>query len=259
MTWQLPQILYDNRLEDGTPTATQTDSGYDALNLKDWRTYTYWQGTGTSPYYLTVDCGNAKTADTLAILSHNLYTIGATIYLECSSDNFSGDITEALAGFAPATDKIIYKNFTSQSKRYWRLKITFTGTKSPRIGILCFGDRITFPYSPEVPFDPTPETVQAESNVSQAGNLLGAVVDYLEVNPKPQWKDLDPSWINTYFNPFWYDHAYLLTPFFWAWEPGDHVTEVFLVSVKPGFNLGRPYESGTRQHVSLDLVGIREV
>jgi hypothetical protein len=50
-----PLILYDNRLDDGTPTATDTAAGYDVLNLKDLRTYTYWIAGGFGTKYVTVD------------------------------------------------------------------------------------------------------------------------------------------------------------------------------------------------------------
>lgn len=41
----LPRIYHDNRLDDGTPAASTTDTGYDVLNLLDWRPFTKWQPT----------------------------------------------------------------------------------------------------------------------------------------------------------------------------------------------------------------------
>ena len=259
MTWQPPSTLYNTLLDYGTPVSSvQEDSGYSVLNVRDWRTYTYWRVTGAGPFYITVDCGSARLADTLAIISHNLGSIAATVSLECSSDNFAAETIVALAGFVPGTDKIIYKTFASQTRRYWRLKITLAASASPRIGVLCFGQRLEFPEQPEAPFDPIPQKVQSDSNVSQKGNLLGVTIDFIEINPRPQWKGLDPAWIKNYFDPFWDNHASQCKPFFWAWEPGEHADEVFLLSIQPNFTLDRPYESGRSRHLSLDMVGIKE-
>jgi len=68
-----PLILYDNRLDDGTPTATATESGYSVIYLRDWKTYTFWKGDTTDPSYVTVDCGEG----TIAVTGDNLCTNGA--------------------------------------------------------------------------------------------------------------------------------------------------------------------------------------
>ncbi len=261
MTWQNPAILYDNRLDNGTPVSSvAVDAGYDVLNLRDWRDYTFWQATGAGPFYITVNCASAKTANTLVIYKHNLGTVGATISVECSSDNFVTDTTVALTGFVPSNDKIIYKQFTSQNKQYWRLKITVPASSSPRMAILDIGTRLDFPYGVITPYDPIPQRIQGESNFSQSGNLLGSIVNYCEINPKPSWQYLDTSWVKNTFMSFWDNHASKLTPFFWAWEPGDHADEVFLVTVKADAGMASPYESGQLiRDISLDLIGTKEI
>jgi hypothetical protein len=66
-----PLVLYDNRFEDGTPTATDTAAGYNVLNIRDWKTYTFWKGTAADPMYLTVDCGAGSITTTGANLVSN--------------------------------------------------------------------------------------------------------------------------------------------------------------------------------------------
>jgi len=260
MTWQNPAILYDNRLDNGTPVSSVTvDTGYAVLNLRDWRNYTFWQATSAGPFYITVNCAATKTANTLAIIGHNLGTIGATVSLECSSDNFSTDTTVALSGFVPSNDKVIYKQFTSQNKQYWRLKITVPTSSSPRMAILCFGTRLDFPYGVITPYDPFSQSVKSESNSSQVGNLLGSVVSYYEVNPKPQWQYLTASWVRDTFMTFWDNHAQNMTPFFFSWEPGDHPADTLLVVVKADAGMTMVYETGqTITSISLDLSGMKE-
>lgn len=259
MVWSPPAILSDNRFADGVPvSSTAVDAGYAVLNVIDWRPYTYWRVTGAGPHYITIDCATAKSADTLGILGHNLASLGATVSLECSSDNFVAETIVALAGFVPTTDRVIYQSFATQIKRYWRLKIALGGAYSPYIGILCAGTRLTFPRRMAAPFDPTPQAIKARSERSTSGQLLGSVVSYIEVAPKPTWRLLDPAWIASTFDPFWDGHASALKPFFWAWEPGDHPTEIFLVSLAPDFALSRPYPGGLRRDLSLDLIGVKE-
>lgn len=88
----LPVILYDNRYNDGTPTATDSASGFSILNIKDMRPYTFWKGASAGVKYLTINCGSAKSADLLGIIGHNLGTIGSNVVLQSSSDNFAADI-----------------------------------------------------------------------------------------------------------------------------------------------------------------------
>ena len=64
-----PIVLYDNRFDDGTPVATVTEGGYSVLNIRDWKTYTFWRGDATDPTYLTVDCGSGTITTTGANLS----------------------------------------------------------------------------------------------------------------------------------------------------------------------------------------------
>lgn len=51
-----PIILYDNVFTRNTPTATNTAEGYDVLNIRDLKEYTYWKPSSTAAIkYLTVD------------------------------------------------------------------------------------------------------------------------------------------------------------------------------------------------------------
>src|SRR3972149_307135 len=95
-----PLILYDNRFADGTPTATDTASEYDVLNIIDWKDFTFWQAASVGTKYLTINCGSAKVASALAILGHNYYMGSATISVESSVNGSAW--TARLVGFIPA-------------------------------------------------------------------------------------------------------------------------------------------------------------
>ena len=87
-----PKILHDNRLDDATPVASTTATGYNVLNLRDWRPYTWWKPTAL-PATVTVDSAVASAADYALIFGHSLHTAQAAVEVRGSTDNFvSSDV-----------------------------------------------------------------------------------------------------------------------------------------------------------------------
>lgn len=77
-------ILFDNRLNDATPTASTTAAGFNVLNLRDWRPFTFWKPTAL-PATVTVDCGQARTVDMVAVVGHNINT--SNCYVDVRGSN----------------------------------------------------------------------------------------------------------------------------------------------------------------------------
>jgi hypothetical protein len=249
-----PILLYDNRFIDGTITATDTAADYDVNNIKDLRAYTFWKAASAGTKYLTVDCGSEKSADSLGIIGHNLFTAGAMLSVESSSD---GSVyTERLAAFTPSSDKTVLKTFSSVSARYWRIKIV-TATVAPQLAVVMLGQRITFERYLQAPFDPAPEKIEGDSQRSKTGNLLGSVVYYHSMKISADFKNVTPAWIRDTFKPAWDGHLSLLKPFFFAWDPESHPDEVFFVKVPENFELRLPYE-GVRRSLRLEFEGVKE-
>lgn len=95
MAFQKPKILYDNRFADANPVASTTAAGYNVLNLRDWRPYTWWQPTAL-PATVTVDCLIARAADYALLWGHSLHDAQASIQVRGSTDNFaSSDVLVA--------------------------------------------------------------------------------------------------------------------------------------------------------------------
>lgn len=213
-----PVILYDNRFDDGTPTATDTADGYSPLNIRDGRPYTYHKFAALGTKYITVDCGTAKSADALGIYKHNLGTAAATVSVESSATGaWAGEQVERLAGFVPANDKGIIKLFTSASARYWRIKIV-TASIAAMFAEVKLSVRLLWPYPPDTPFIPQHKSVKAESVDSKTGQPLGAVVYYKPLKVDAKFSMLLRSWVDTNYAPFYDNHASLKKFFFWAWD-----------------------------------------
>ena len=217
-----PVILADNRFLEGTPTATDTATGYDVLHIRDLRTFTSWKGATAGTKYLAVDCGEEQAADTLAIAAHNLGTAGASVSVESSANG--SDWTERLAAFAPSDDHPILKTFDSAGAQHWRIKIV-TSVLPAQVAVCMVGERIEFPYPPVAPFVPKTVKVEGESSRSKTGQLLGTVVRFWPMTIEPEWADLSRTWLEANMEPFWIGYARYLLPFFWAWDidtyPGD--------------------------------------
>jgi len=249
-----PTILAESRLLDGTPEATDTASGYDVLNIRDYRPYTFWVAASSGTKYITVDCGAAAAADALAVIGHNLYTADATVSVESSGNG--SDWTERLTGFTPSSDEAFLKAFTSVSARYWRIKIV-TAATAAEIAVAMIGSRLTFERYPRNNFDPAPEKVAAETARSKTGQLLGAVLKYVSLDVTVSFQRLTPSWVSDTFKPVWDDYLSQLLPFFWAWDITNHADEVYFAAIDAGFALKTPYDAN-RRSMTLRFTGIKE-
>jgi hypothetical protein len=250
-----PLILYDNRYLDGTPTATDTDTGFDVLNIRDLRTYTFWQAAAAGTKYLTVDCGEAQSADALAIVGHTLGTAEASIWVQYSPDNWV-HAYEAMSEYQPPNDKAFLQPFTSVSARYWRVKITTASVKA-KLAVCLLGERLTFEQYCSGAFDPDAQAPVAAANVSDTGNLLGVDISYHQRTVSAQFQRTTASWATGTFLPAWEAHLSLLKPFMWAWDIENHATEVYFVRIAPGSALAMPY-NGSRRTLTLSLQGVRE-
>lgn len=217
-----PMILYDNLFDYGAPVATDTASGYDALNIRDWRTYTLHKFASAGTKYITVDCGAAKAAAALSIHTHNLGTAAATVSVESSGTGaWAGEEVVRLAGFVPPNDRIIIKAFTEASARYWRIKIV-TASLAAQLAIGVLAPRLDFPEYLSVPFTPYAERPIVESTRSRTGQLLGSVVQYYDRMHRVRFEDIAWSFVMGDYKTFWEQHGSLLKPFIWAWDVTDH-------------------------------------
>lgn len=251
-----PVILYDNRLNDGAPTATDTAAGYSALNVRDLRTYTFWQAASAGTKYITVDCGTAKAADALGIISHNLKTANATVSVESSPDNAVW--TERLAGFTPTSDKAILRLFATASARYWRIKL-MTASVAPRLAVAMLGAGLTFPYPPDTPYVPYTEEIEAGTSRGKKGHLLGSVIRFKPLGINARFSNLTRQWVMDTFKVFWDGHASDLKPFFYAWDLDVYPEMVFFTAVDDGSQYRMPVSVLSYiDSIELDMQGVKE-
>lgn len=251
-----PRFLYDSRLNDATPVASSTVVGFDALNLRDWRPYTWWQPV-SMPATVTVDCGSPKAADFALLYSHNLGSKGATVEIHGSTDNFVGsDVT--LASSTPADDSPLLLSFGSQSFRYWRLRVT--GALAPSIAIAAIGAALESPVYLNDSFNPVDRVFDGQTNRSENGWPLGRIVNFEAWSTTISLLNVSWSWARNSFLPAW--KAYLRgQPFGFIWDADLYPGDVRLVQVdqsdsSSNTGLSIPHRSGSLCDVVFDVIGV---
>lgn len=251
-----PVILADNRLLDGTPTATDTADGYDVLNLRDLKTFTKWKAASPGQKYVTIDCTTPRSTDSLGIVGHNLFTAQAQVTVDTSPDGIAW--TNRLAGFVPSSDRAILKTFPAVSARWWRVGID-SASEASSLAVLLLGTGIVFPYPPDAPFVPAEESMEAETNRSKAGHVLGTVVRFKPYRIKARWSNLPRSFVEGTFLPFWEQYASNLHPFLWGWDLDRYSGDVRFVRVEEGYAY-RPGVSllGYYDSLELEMEGVKE-
>jgi hypothetical protein len=253
-----PAILYDNIIASGV-TATDTATGYSVDNLHDLRSYTSWKANSAGTKYITMDAGAAVPVDALAIYTHNLGTISATVSLESSTTGvWGGEEVEQVAGFSPSTDLVIYKSFTQATVRYWRIKIV-TVSYEAQAGIIMLGEALDFPVYPDSPFTPSSEAINATSEQSKGGHTLGVTSYFSPISTNVSFTYPAMSFIDGDFDTFWTNHGRLLKPFFWVPNLSQWPSKVYFVKFPASFSLAVPQSDTTNaDSLNLSFEGISE-
>ena len=245
-----PVLLYDNLLEDGTLVATDTAAGYDVDNLKDRRTFTRWKAASSGTKEIEITLGSTKTADAVAIVGHNLNTVGATVTVQ----RFVSGWVDMFTPETPSSDKAYLKLFTSASDTAWRIQIV-SPSGVPEIGVILLGDRLTFERWLSGSFDPTPEAMNVETAESKAGHLLGVTSRNNPIQVSAQFQRLTDSWVRNTFDPAWDEHLKLGKPFAWGWDKTNNAGDVYYLRMADGSVKAAPYDP-VRRSLTLNMKGI---
>jgi hypothetical protein len=245
-----PKFFYDNRLADATVAASTTAAGYAALNVVDWRPYTWWKPTAL-PATLTVDCGSAKAADYALCYGHDLFTQGCTFEVRGSTDNF-GASNVLVATVTPADNNPFILTFGSVSYRYWRVRITGAATM-PSLAIAAIGAVLDlYTYLPQG-FDPIGAALQGQSNRNENGQPLGRAITYRLWKQSVKVERVTWTWLRSTFMPAYTAH-FRSKPFVFAWEATLYPADLKLVTM--GDALSSPHQAGQYADLQFDLMAV---
>jgi len=258
-TWEVVKFYWQTMLGStgSTLTATSTLSGTAVNNIFNMLEGDRWEATDTtSPQYLTYDAGagNSFDADYLAILGHNLNTIGATVALQYSATGAWAGEEVTVFLVAPTADTVFLQEFTAPGvQRYWRLKISGTLTAAPKMAICIWGLKTSLDYA-RASYDPNAEDVKANVNLSDTGYLLGIHRRWSERSMSLSFTDADSALYST-VKAWWEGNG--LNNFFVAWEHANNPGDVFLMHPDPKFN--NPLTNGGAfRDITIKLKGRKE-
>lgn len=137
----MPGAYLLNLISSGaTITPSSEDSAYPKANLYDKQAARVFRSESQTSLTILIDFGAAITADSIALINHNL-TAAATLSLKADGSNppTTGVATPAYR----AHD--LWEAFVSTTARYWLLTITDSNSSDIEIGQLVIGLRVAFP------------------------------------------------------------------------------------------------------------------
>lgn len=217
----MPLILHDNVIEGITPVATNEATDFEGVNVNNWLLYNSWKPGVTGTQDLVFDLGSAKSVDTLCIYGHNLNAEGCSLQLDHSTDDIS--YSAAVAVFVVGDDGVVFKQFTSASRRYWRLRIT-NCTIDAVVSVAAFGVATVLPEGMDIGFIPPAwGEVKNTNSVAVNGNFLGRSNQTVPFKMRLKQSHVLESFIRGNWSTF-IAHAQKL-PFFFAWDETNQPDE----------------------------------
>lgn len=260
MAWNKFRFYYSSLpgRAGSTLTADSTASGDYSVNyLYNMLETNMWKSNATTnPQYITLDLGvtNSLLIDYYAIIGHNLFTIGATVTLQYSSN---GTTWYDAYYVTPASDAVILAEFNAVfGYRYWRMKISKTSgsfSAAPYMTLCIWGDKTELDYA-TASFDPHEQTVKANVGLSQGGYVTGIHTQYAERSMALRIEDADATLYAKV--KAWWDTSGLKN-FFVAWETANNPNEVWLM--RPDMKFSNPLKNGgAYRDIVIGLKGRKE-
>lgn len=223
-----PLIAWKSMLRESATTITDpgTASGYSISDIKDLRSFKIWKSNSTTkPKNIDIDAGaGGATADYIALVNHNLFTLGATVEVFSGTSSPAG--TQRLAPTALTENGVSYIGFAAPAAvRYWRIQITVAGASfasAPYIGECFLGLKTEVDYmAPSL--DPFLTHVEVAGARSKGGHFLGATTrgkahrGVLTVGAAGTVRSAFTSDLNSFIDT----HANLRKPFVFVLDSAD--------------------------------------
>lgn len=224
-----PTIYFRNLMESySSISATNENSEHPATNLANWQPWNYFEQASAGVSEISVDTGSANTtADYMCFYAHNLGDdiADGSVELLYSTDDVS--YTQAALNTPLVSEKPQFKEFSTITARYWKIKITSNTSDPARIGVFSFGRKTIIksgiPSGTLNPFYASHYERGSQSN--NAGMLVDRVdrlrgIPFSLVFPEIGTTSLSGTNLQTFV-----DHA-SRKPFFYAWDPVGRLFDV---------------------------------
>ena len=217
------QIGYENLLEDATLTASSEDTGFEVENLADWRLDDAWKPTTAGTHNADADLGSAQSVDYFACFGHNLADVSGTVKLQHATSG-AGPWTDAFTAITPTENRVIFKTFTSQSKQYWRIVTTSTGSPA-FISVASIGAILDLQRGMRAGFiiPGIFQQVESMNAITHNGNFIGKSVKQRPQRVNISQTIVTPTWVRSNLETM-VDHINS-KPFFFAHDLTNYPDE----------------------------------
>lgn len=217
-------ILYKNLAESSSVTSSNAASGFGNVNSYDRRTSTWWKPGVIGAQYLQYVFGTAQTINSFGLIGHNLFSTGASVALQYST-NSGGAWNDLITAFAPSSDKCVYRvNATSQAATYWRLNFT-NCTINTLTAIGSIGLSIALPS--EIPLDFSPPHLARNKKITNSKTEGGKFIGRSVINSGSEFEISQ-----NYVTKAWMDANYAnvidnmeVAPFFFSWDYENYIND----------------------------------
>lgn len=246
-----PDVLSQNVLEDCTVTYDSVeDAIYKAQYVANRSRLSKFVGEDTTPQHIVFDYGAAVSVDTF-VLDRNFVITGASsqLLLQYSDNNVDWTtlLTLTKAGDLATASIPVWKIFTAESHRYWRLRMTGL-TAAPTIYSVWLGTRLQLTMGPYGAFDPWAE-VSEDVELTNPSGVTQMVHRYSKRTHHSEWRNLIDSQA-TFLNTWWTQARKQGKPWWFLMWPGslsgDPTTYQPVLFVSPSGGRSMPFDPTTR-------------
>lgn len=253
-----PRILWENQVPGSTITGSAEDTGYPDDNAANWRPYLKWKASGANSYTLKANAGSGVTAQSMALVGHNLNTKGARFKLD-GSDNDS-DWDAIVSYVTPSDDRALVEFFAQVTYQYYRLTVDNNGGANfdLELGVFFVGNYLEIEEYVDTGFDPDRQRVEGSWSEAEDGNILASAIDYRQRIITVSFEIVTRDFVENSWLPFWNSHYD--KPFIWVWEPTNRDDECYLVrfSDRTLKDMSIPYDIYFRGPLDLEMIGLLE-
>jgi hypothetical protein len=217
-----PRIGWHNLVRADNIFSLEETVDEPSRNVANPTTYLKWRGETIADQWLMVTLDAAEDVDYFAIAKHNLGSSGAFIKFQSSTNGTDWFDVTALTGLN--TDFVYIREFVPVFASYFRLWIE-PGTVPPSVGVFYVGHILKLQrriYVGHVPLT-YGRVTSVSTGLSEVGEFLGRTKRREFLESSVDMQNIKPDWYRTEMEPFVEQAA--VTPFFWAWRPGDYPFE----------------------------------
>ena len=213
-----PIVFWNNEATSATYSTTTGTEVESAALAATGTTYDAWVCTPNvnDDVAILVAFPSNVTINAIGLAAHNIADVGGRILFQYHN----GSSWFTIGTETPPDNQAILCYFSDVTATDWRIKVNDV-TDDVEIAIAFFGNVLTLPqriyqgYAPPL----TPNNVILQSNVSQGGNLLGALVSRRGSSLSANIEHLPANFVRGSDFTGFMQHHNDGKGFFWAWRP----------------------------------------